>query len=335
MVQWFGVVCHCRCRHCLLESGRGVTGVPFELAKAVAERFARWREAQGKPDFSADLSSGYPSCSPYVEECLIFNARHGGTHPHVALNGRPLADETGLRKFLLGVKQAGAVAVNLTFYGSRDCHDRWAGREGDFEHLLLASRLAVDCGLPRSEIIFVPRGAIEELPALLETLDGIPGLESRCIALWDYRGRGKRLERERPTLTDFDRLPQDIRAQINLGAHGGCRPEAEWIQRILAGDFHRKSRRYYLLTVREDTIEWLSSADCGAILQRVRDVDDRLLEALPSLATLAQLYGRGDGDRLYTLRDLEWKWVDAHLKAHPEIDPAGRFSDFDTVVHWS
>lgn len=335
MVQWLGLPCHCRCRHCLYESGRRITTVPFEQAKAIATRFVEWRQEQGHPNFSVDLAIGYPERSPHVEECLVFNRQYGGTHGHVAMNGTPLMDRSMLRDFLLSLKDAGAVAVQCTFYGVREQHDRWAGRNGDFDYLILVSEVAVECGLPRQEAVFLSREGIDDLPALMQTLDRVPGSPERSVAPWDYRGRGKTLESERPTAADLERLSDDLRGLVSLHSrHGGYRSEAEWLEKIAGGDFPRKGRRYYILTLWEESIDHLASADSGAILQELRDTDERFHRAIPSLATLARLYGQQDGDRLYTVRDLEWKWVDLYLGAHPEIEPAGTFSDLATVVLW-
>ena len=334
-IQWFGFSCRCRCRHCLLRSGAKVTTVPFQKAKALAERFVRWREANGVSGFPVDLTTGYACDSPHVLDVVRFNRTYGATSQFFSANGIGFRTEEELRRLFSSLKDAGTGIVGVTFYGLRDRHDRWAGRKGDFDYVLLVARVGAEVGLERRESIFLWRESIPDLIPLLDLLDGLPGpLRDRGLFPWDYRGRGKSLERERVTSFDVENLPERARRLINLDGHKGYRSEAEWVRRIAAGDFSKKDRRYYCLTVWDDNIQRFEAMDCDRILQDMRDEDERLYQAIPSLPTLARLYGRKSGKRLYSLRDLEWKWTDLYLQTHPEIDNAAGFDDLGTAILW-
>jgi len=283
-------------------------------------------------DLGVDLITGYSCGSSEEREAKAFNAEHGQTASWLlTANGMPLRSESDLMEFLAEQKEAGITTVGVTFFGLREHHDTFARRKGDFEQMMLISRTAAEIGLGRRETIFLSHEGIREVPSLLEFLDVIPGQRERCITPWDYRGRGKSLEKDRVTASDILTLPEPVRAFINLGSYAS---EAEWIKRIEADAPPTKSKRVYLITLWQDNIDRLEAMDCGGILEEMREVDDRFYQAIPSLPTLAQLYGRKTGDKLYARRDLEWRWIDLYLEAHPEIETAARFDDLGTTILW-
>lgn len=330
-IQWFGTPCHCHCRHCSLESGCRVSTVPFGRVKAVAERFLAWRDEQGLPDFAVDVNAGYSCDFPQLQESKEFNAAHGATSHFVPANGIKFRSEGELREFFGSLVEMKVEHIGVTFYGLRETHDAFCGRDGDFDYMLLMSQVAAECGLERQETIFLTHSNTHEIPELVGLLDGISARKGRGFYPWDYRGRGKSLEKDRVTMDDFESMQADLKQYLNLDRYAS---EAEWIKRIQTGRVPQKTRRYYLLSVWEDNIAELECMDCGVILQKLREEDERLHQAIPSLSTLAREYGRKSGQKLYKVRDLEWKWIDLYLRAHPEVPTEGRFDDSGAVILW-
>lgn len=331
-IHWLGSKCHCHCRHCLLESGRDITTVAFERAKAIAQRFVRWREERCLSEFAVHLWTGY-NCEPLplLLQSNEFNRQHAEFHGHIPANGMRFMVEDRLREFLTAAREGGVTRIDITFYGLREFHDEWAGRKGDFAYMALVAKVAADLGFEVQLMGFVSHQSAAALPALVEMLGGNIQLSEWHIWPWDYRGRAKSLEDERVTASDIEQLPERVRCHIRLGRY---KSESQWIKEMAAGNYPRKHRRFYMISVCEDNVDYLESTAPEQILADMRDEEERLYRAIPSLSTLSQLYGRKSGDKLYTLRDLEWKWTDLHIQAHPEIDPAGRFSDVGTAIMW-
>ena len=325
-IGWYGSPCNCRCRHCSLESGKRADTVPFERAEALAEKFVRWLEAQGIEDFPVDIIFGYSPDSPEFVQCTEFNLKHGATGRFVPVNGMRFKTDEELKDLFLSFREIGVTGVGVTFYGLRDLHDRWAGREGDFDYTLQVAEKAAECGIERSESILLSREALPDLRALIDLLDPTPGRKGRHICPWDYRGRGKNLENERITASEISGLPGRVKEFINLDGWRSYKPEGEWVETIGSGEFRRKTSRYYIVSVWQDNIEHLESADCGRVLQEIRETDEGFYQAIPSLSALAELYGRRSGDRIYSLRDLEWKWTDCYAAEHPGVFAAPRGS---------
>ena len=338
IIQWFGNPCSCRCLHCLLDSGKRLSTVSFERVKALGEKFLRWRNEQGLNDLVLDVENGYSCDSPEDDEGKHIGKETGAySWRYLSANGMKLRSKDDLRQYIQKRKEMGISRVGVTFYGMREFHDKWAGRIGDWDYMMLIAQTAAELELERQENIFISKSGIDDMTPLVELLDTIPGHKNRSIFPWDYRGRGKKLEEERVLASQVEALPENVRQYINQDTKRYKRyylSEAEWIKAINAGNYPRKDKRVYIISVWEDNIDYLEATDCGEILQRMRDEDEQLYRAIPSLPTLAQLYGQKLGKRLYWLRDLEWKWIDLYLKAHPEIDPAGRFNDLDSVILW-
>jgi len=237
--------------------------------------------------------------------------------------------EEELREFLSVLKSAGVSKVGLSFYGIGKSHDDFAGRKGDFDLLLNIAQAVADCGMQRFETIFLRKGFTGELPALLHELESIPGCCSRSLSPFDYRGRGKLLEEVRPTLADIEALPDHVLQFLN---RKGYKTEREWVQSIATGAIPEKKYRHYFIPIWDENIEELDTLAPDTILLRLRQRDNRLNESLPSLADLANVFADPDGERLYALRDLEWKWQGMYLDQHPEINASGRFDDLSECV---
>jgi len=308
IINWYGVPCHCRCRHCLLRSGERLSQIPFERAEAIAEKFAQWRDEEDAEDFCVEFGGGYSCELPWLVKYLEFRARHGTAFaPFVPMNGMRIRSDAEVRDLLGTLKDTDIVEVGLTFYGTGDLHDRWARRRGDFDYLLSVARAAAECEMQRVETIFLREATLRDLPELLGALEQIPGLKHRSVDPWDYRGRGKLLEDERIRAAEVERGPEDVRRLVNRQRY---RSEAEWVQRLAAGEVPGKTQRWYSIAVWEDNVETLESADCRQFINQMREADDAFHRAIPPLPELAERFGRKDGDRLYALRDLEWKWLD-------------------------
>ncbi len=323
--EWDGAPCGCRCRHCCLNSGAPAS-VPYERAKAVAERFLEWTREAGAEHLKMEFGAGfsYECALPQLVDYVSFRREHQmAGSDYLPLNGLRVRDQNELRQMLNALREAGIQTVNLSFYGFGENHDRFARREGDFAYLLLLAEVAEKCALNRSETIFLRKGALADLPQLLDTMDVIPGLVRREVCPWDYRGRAVNLEHDRPELSDVEALPDYIREAVNLKRY---RTEGYWIDAILAGVIPPHSERIYFIAVRDDNIEYLEREPWERMLREMRAKDEARRQGEPRLADLARRYGDPGNIRLYALRDLEWKWLG---EWYAQRDPAAAEEVFD------
>jgi hypothetical protein len=329
-VQWFGVPCACRCRHCLLRSSSRLSGVPREDARGIVDRFVSWREECGRPGFAVDFTVGYCLDYPEVFDDTRWRCRMGcpGAR-YLPLNGLRMRSREQLVSFLTRLREAGIAEVALTFHGSGDAHDAFVGRPGDYALMLGAARAAGECGLARSETLYLARGGAAGLAAVCEDLALLPPPVRRSVVPWDFRGRGEGLEDCRATSADFAVLPSELAECVNREAY---RPEREWIPLIESRQVPPKRRRHYFVSVWADSLAYLRSASCDEIIAGLRSREESLVQQMPSMADLARSYGDVCGERLYALRDLEWKWQGRYVAGHPELGVAARYDELEAGV---
>jgi len=287
---------------------RAPVSVSYERARHIAERFIAW--AQGVPGCELRVEFGigfsYDIELPKLIDYISFRRDNDmGGWDYLPLNGLGLRTREELAHLLASLQSVGLRMANLSFYGTRESHDSFARRRGDFEYLLLMAQVMAELGLARSEFILVRKSALSELPRLLEILDAIPGREQRVPSLCDYLGRAANREEERLEEQDLQALPAALRDGIGRDHY---RTEASWMQAILADELPPKSKLIYVIGVRDNNADYLENEACEEILRTWRERDDQRRASGPSLAQVAEQYGDPTGRRLYALRDLEWKW---------------------------
>ena len=332
-LSWNGNPCGCRCDHCLLSSGTQTCGVGYEEAKGIVERFLRWRgDTDSRGGFAMGFAVGFSAEFPQLPDYVRFRFQNGMQgSDSLQVGGIRKRSGADLRSFLEGLARAGVRRLGLSFHGMGDSHDRCTRRSGDYEFLIDMARTAAELGMGRFETVFLRKSTIEELPALLKELDAIPGLDDRYVGPFDYRGRAKLLEADRPTLADLEKTPDSFRHNVNRAT---LRSESEWMRHIASCEIPAKGQRYYLIPISDHAVPQLQRDDPDEILARMREADDKLANQVPPLRELANRHGAASSGRLYALRDLEWKWTDAFLTEHSHIDAAGVFDDQTPCILW-
>ena len=245
------------------------------------------------------------------------------------VGGAALRHGDDIKAFLESLVGAGIKRTGFSFYGAGPSHDEFAGRRGDYEFLLELARAQSGYGLARYDTLFLRRSVIIDLPVLVTTLRQTGGTQTQNVVPFDYRGRGKLLEDERPTSDELEGLPLDVSGLIDRHTY---KSEEEWLRAIISGGTKRKTRRHYLIPIWEDNADGLLERDPGSILRSILKTDRSFRSSIPPLKELAAIYGQKGGQQIYSLRDLEWKWTDSYLEDHSETDRSGVFDDLSECV---
>ncbi len=310
-VQNLCAPCHCACRYCLLRSDKTAPdGVDYFRGKKIAEKLVEWAKAEG----IAPLPYYYvPYCADYPElaDTIAFNRSVGfAGADFLQCNGIALRDAAGLDEFLRTIRDAGVKAIDTTFFGTEDFHDRFAARPGDYRFLLGLAQAAARHGLTCSPTVVLLRDNLPMLPELFAVLEALPGGGRIYSFLPDYRGRGHLVENARLTRTEAENLPENVRRTFNITRY---KTEREW----LCGEpLPEYTKRAVIITLRRDNIERFEAMTGADIVRYAEDLDDRYYAAIPDVNTLAAMYGDRENECLYRVRDLFWKWQRRYLREH-------------------
>lgn len=323
-VQTLCVPCHNRCRYCLLSWDGKLPGVDYERSKRYAQRFSNWLKAN-RPELGFDFHFGYSMEHPQLLDAIDFMGSLGcAGGQFLQLDGLAFRDEAQTAAFLSGLKAHGIRDINLTIYGTREYHDRFAGRKGDFDYLLTILRTGNTIGLPVSVGIPVTRENAGQLGELLDLLHSFQLSSLRCFVP-HAEGRGASLDPVRLRGADFNALPAEIQARFNRQFF---KTEAEW---LAFPELPIPEKRALAVSLTGENLDFFEALPFDETIRYLEKLDEDYYGALPSPQELMALYGDPEGDGLYSFRDLclhyQRRFIGSHgLRLYDVTDERGCFS---------
>ena len=212
-------------------------------------------------------------------------------------DGMAFREDKELDELLCNLKKHGVESLNFTFYGTEAYHDRFAGRQGDYAHMRRMLHHAVELGFQTSVGVPLNRENIHLVDALLKEIDDA-GCENTRLFIPHGEGRGARLENIRLCAADLEGAPEKIRNKLNRRVY---QTEAEWCK---IGGGEPEENRALLISLTKENIDRLESTPFSQIIAAAEALDDAYYAAFPSFNELLDRYGDGEGDGLYSRRDL-------------------------------
>ena len=299
------VPCHAHCRYCLLSSCGKATGVSYQRGKALSERLFDEAKHQ-RPDLKLFHYIGYCMDDVHLMDYIDFSKKiDSPSAKFLQLNGLAIRDADETKQLIGQLVSAGIETIDLTFYGTRDYHDRFAGRAGDFDYLLCLLRTANHFRLNVQVSIPVIKENIDQIDDLLRLIrtDTLGG----CSLFVPHgKGRGKHLDKLRVEEEDLELLHGESKRFLSP-----CRTESEWLADIKK---NKAERRSLVLALSPGEIDRLEAMSLEEILGELEELDDRYYSMIPCDEDLAIRYGDPHGKRLYRrFRDLQLEWQRRYL----------------------
>ena len=257
---------------------------------------------------------GYCNDFPELTEHIAFVKKYAPWYDFLQFNGFSFRSEQEIREILSAIKESGIRLIDLTFYGTREYHDRFAGRQGDFEFLLRILKIAQETNLSVVVSIALTEENKDQMQALFEVLDQYK-IKQYTVFLPHAKGRGERISHLRLTKDSYQKLPQVVRDNFMRIPH---QTEAQWISQ---GSFPKATKRALTLALREENIDRLEKMAPADIIAQLERIDDAYYAAMPTMEELAALYGRPDNQQLFRLRDLYLEWQKRYLREQPITVP--------------
>lgn len=314
--------CAHSCRYCLVGQKK-LVDVAFPRFINMVERFIDWRNENSLSNFS--ILAGVEDSYEFIVEILkaLFElqskiGRNEGSDG-IKLGGLKWRSESEMRTWLTERRDmANLKIVHASLAGCGSTHDRWNGREGDFEFLFQTMRTAAEIGLRVHQRIFVVRSTLPVLANLIDKLDEIPVKALRYLSTFVYQGLATRLEEERITETMRDQLPACVN-DISMRAGTRWLSEREWIGEYkdkIEADSPKKLR--LALEITEANADRLEHMSCEEIVAELTSKTAKTYAILPSRAKLFNECADGSNRLIYaSLRELEHKWLDRYLIENP------------------
>lgn len=294
--------CSCSCKYCLLQSCRKAEGVDYYRGKRFAEKFVAWAKRNNinpLPYYSIAYCADYPEL---IDNILFNKSIEFAGATFLQCNGIKRKNLEEMEQFIKSIKKAGIKNIDITFFGTRNYHDLFAGRQGDYDFMIQLANCVTAHDVHCSPTIVINKENITMLDNLFYTLNSIPKIGKIHSFLPDYRGRGYLMESARITSEDYISLSDKIKDTFNINRY---KTQKEWLEMDFLPEYTQRS---LVITLRKDNIDMLENMSCNEIVEYVEKLDDDYYAAIPSINELAKMYGDKENLQLYRLRDLFWKW---------------------------
>ena len=303
------VPCENRCRYCLLSWDGKLRGVDYDRSAAYAKRFYDWLQ-ENRPELSFAFYYGYSMEHPKLLETVDFLQKIGSPGGQfLQFDGMKMRNDHQIRELLVTLKAHGIEVIDLTFYGAREYHDRFAARQGDFDHMLRILEIANAIGLPVNCGIALNHENANQAGDLLEKLR-----QYRLNHIFAFvphgEGRGETLEPVRFCLSDYEALTEPVKAIFNRRKF---RPEGEWVG---DGNFSTPQKRMLTVGLTPENVDFFENLSFSDTISHLEKLDEDYYAAIPSLPELAKVYGDPNCDRFYSERDLYLKYQRRYIREH-------------------
>ena len=303
------VPCENRCRYCLLSWDGRLRGLAYDRSAAYARRFQKWLKAN-RPELNFAFYYGYSMEHPELLESVDFLREIGSPGgKFLQFDGMKFRTEPELRQLLGELKAHGIELINLTFYGTRDYHDRFAARKGDFDYMMATLRIAAEVGLDVEVGIPLTRENAQQAEKLVNLVGRYRPVRIFCFVPHG-EGRGETLEPIRFRQDDYDALPERVRELLNRQKY---RPEGEWIRE---NTFSDPEKRVLTLNLTGENAAYFESMPFAEVISYLEKLDDAYYAAVPDLPTLAAMYGDENGVCFYSERDLYLTYQRRYIREH-------------------
>ena len=300
------VPCENRCRYCLLSYDGKTVGANYERSKQYALKFYNWLK-NNRPDLSFVFGFGYSMEHPnLLEEIKFLQSINSPTGEFLQFDGMKFRSAEELYGFLTSLKEQGIKLIDLTFYGDREYHDKFAVRKGDFDYLIEILKTANAVGLHVQVGLALTSENASQINTLVEK---IASFTPQRIFLFvpHSEGRGKSLENVRFSKKDYDLLDNNAKTLLNLNKF---KTESDWLRT----EYIPPKKRMISFSLTDENLEELENTPFDKAISKLEKLDDEYYSVIPDFVTLAKLYGDKTCNKFYSQRDLYLKYQQRYIE---------------------
>lgn len=306
-VQNLCIPCENRCRYCLLSWDGKLRGTDYDRSERYAKRFHDWLK-ENRPDVSFQFYFGYSMEHPRLLDAVDFMRSIGSAGGEfLQFDGMKFRSGPEIDMLLTELKAHGIKAIDLTFYGTQEYHDRFAVRSGDFDYMMEIMVRANLVGLDVMVDVPLSRENIHQADELVGMFEKHP-LKRLSLFVPHAEGRGASLDKVRLTLSDYEKLSDRAKAHCSRSRF---RAEREW---IADNALPRYENRSLTISLTPDNIDTLENQSFAETIAAIEALDDGYHSALPDLDRLTENCGNPESDAMYGSRDLIQHWQRQYIR---------------------
>ena len=289
------VRCYNHCKYCLLSWDGECLGIDYARSAKYARKFYHWIRNK-HPEMNFVYYFGYSMEHPDLPDAIKFmQETNSPGGEFLQFDGMKMRSRAELHKLFGSIKELGIKVINFTFYGTKDYHDRFAGRKGDFELMMNSLEIALEKGLDVQVGIPITKENIAQIDALVAML---PEKQIRISLFTPHSGgRGITLLDSKITVDDYESLSTAAKQYFNR--NGNMTP-SEWLKT----DLPTVKNRVLTLSLLPSNMELLERRSFEDTLTELERMDQDYYSIVPDFQSLLAMYADSNDRRLYSRKDL-------------------------------
>lgn len=289
------VPCYNHCRYCLLSWDGKCIGIDHARGMEYARNFHVWLQ-NNHPEINFVYYFGYSMEHPHLSEAIKFmQETNSPGGEFLQFDGMRMRTEAELHQLFGNLKELGIKLIDFTFYGTKEYHDRFAGRKGDFELMMNSLEIALDKGLDVEVGIPVTKENISQIDLLIDML---PAEKIRSVLFTPHSGgRGITLLDSTITMDDYESMSSKAKQHFHRENN---KTPLEWLNT----DLPTVENRVLTLSLLPSNIDRLEQRSFENVLEELEKIDEEYYSAVPDFQTLLKLYADPADRHLYTKKAL-------------------------------
>lgn len=289
------VRCYNHCKYCLLSWNGKCLGIEYERSVAYARKFYDWLK-EFRKDINFTYYFGYSMEHPDLPNAIRFmQETNSPGGEFLQFDGMQMRTRDELDSLLTGIAELGVKLIDFTFYGTKEYHDKFAGRKGDFELMMDSMEIALEKGLNVEVGIPITKENLSQVDALLSQL---PQDKIKIFIFTPHSsGRGINLLDAKITVDDFENLSSNAKRYFNRSRN---QTPIEWLR----DQEPVPKNRVLTLSLLPSNIDFLENQSFDDTLKDLEKLDEDYYDKIPDFQSLLERYADPEDIHLYSKKDL-------------------------------
>ena len=299
------IPCYNHCKYCLLSWNGNAIGADYERSENFAKKFSLWLKTK-HPDINFAFYFGYSMEHPeLINKLPVLREIGSPSTSFLQFDGMKMRNSAEVECFVKELKIAGIKTLNFTFYGTKDFHDKFAGRSGDYDLMISTLDFALNNGLKVEVGIPAIKDNLKQLDYLIDCFE--KKVDKLFIFTPHSKGRGLNLIDHKITLADYELLSDTVKIYFNRNTN---KTPIEWLK----SDIKDEEYRVLNISLTTDNIQHFETQSFEKTINEIEKMDEEYYSIVPSFKELLLKYADDIDNNLYTKKDLYYLYQKRYIQ---------------------